>query len=133
MTYLINRVFNGLKRDLTLIVKTLGHLLLKLNNIMSYIYGHNYFKQSLSGMCGYSYTCLYLRGKKCSKKPHALLCGISFAMETYVTLFASIHVFARYILYVQSMCVTIVKSINTKLTKLEHIILCIRFHTNQNN
>ena len=43
------------------------------------------------------------------------------AMETFIKSFLSMHVFARCIAYVQSMCVPILRSIGTKLACLENI------------
>ena len=38
------------------------------------------------------------------KNALCFIMGYFVAMETYVTLFLSMHVFARYIVHVQSMC-----------------------------
>ena len=47
--------------------------------------------------------------------------GYFVVMETYVTLLLLMHVFAKYIVYVQSMCVPILRSIGTILTNLENM------------
>ena len=47
--------------------------------------------------------------------------GYLVAMVIRVTLFLLVQFFVCFIVYVQSMCVPILRSIGTKLTKLEHM------------
>ena len=58
---------------------------------------------------------------KVLKNALCFIMGYFVAMETYVTLLLLMYVFAMYILYVQSMCVPILRSIVTTLTNLENM------------
>ena len=52
------------------------------------------------------------------KNALCFIMGHLVALETYVSLFGSMRCFARYIVYVQSMCVPILRSIGAKLLNL---------------
>ena len=82
---------------------------------MIYWNSHAKFHMNPSSMNGWYAAVKVLKNALC------FIMGYLVAMEIRITLFLLVQFFICYIVYVQSMCVPILISIGTKLTKLENM------------
>ena len=104
------RVFGDLDRDL-------WHMFFFLSHALRMMYWNIYakFHWNPSSMNGWYAAVKVLINALC------FIMGYLVAMVIRVTLFLLVQFFICFIVYVQSMCVPILRSIGTKLTKLEHM------------